>query len=61
VIDAMNYWPPTDGRLPPSFNDDSNGTSEAVAQRLYDAAVVKTLNHVGHHELETYARPSGSL
>jgi len=61
VIDAMNYWPPTDGRLPSPFNDESIGTSEVVAERLHDAAVVKTLNHVGYHELETYARPSGSV
>jgi len=61
VIDAMNYWPPTDGRLPMPFGDESVGTSEVVAVRLHDAAVVKTLNHVGYHELETYARPSGSV
>jgi predicted dinucleotide-binding enzyme len=61
VIDVMNYWPPTDGRLPPPFDDESIGTSEAVAERLHDAAVVKTLNHVGYHELETYARPAGSV
>jgi len=61
VIDAMNYWPPTDGKLPPPFNDDRVGTSELVAGRLPDATVVKTLNHVGYHELETYARPSGSV
>jgi predicted dinucleotide-binding enzyme len=61
VIDAMNYWPPTDGRLPPRFDDESIGTSEVVAERLPDATVVKTLNHVGYHELETYARPSGAV
>src|SRR4249920_3376757 len=61
VIDAMNYWPPSDGRLPPPFDDESVGTSEVVAERLPDATVVKTLNHVGYHELETYARPSGSV
>src|SRR4029453_10138832 len=60
VIDAMNHWPPPDGRLPPPFGDESIGTSEVVAERLHDAAVVKTLNHVGYHDLETYARPSGS-
>ena len=59
VIDAMNYWPPTDGKLPPPFNDERIGSSEVVADRLHDATVVKTLNHVGYHELETYARPSG--
>jgi 8-hydroxy-5-deazaflavin:NADPH oxidoreductase len=61
VIDAMNYWPPSDGRLPPPYDDESIGTSEVVAARLPDATVVKTLNHVGYHELETYARPSGSV
>jgi predicted dinucleotide-binding enzyme len=61
VIDAMNYWPPTDGTLPPPFGAESIGTSEVVAERLHDAVVVKTLNHVGYHELETYARPSGSV
>ncbi len=61
VIDAMNYWPPTDGTLPPPFGDEGIGTSEVVAGRLQDATVVKTLNHVGYHELETYARPSGSV
>jgi predicted dinucleotide-binding enzyme len=61
VIDAMNYWPPTDGRLPSPFDDESIGTSEIVAVRLRDAGVVKTLNHIGYHELETYARPPGSM
>jgi 8-hydroxy-5-deazaflavin:NADPH oxidoreductase len=61
VIDAMNYWPPTDGTLPPPFGAESIGTSEVVAERLHDAVVVKTLNHVGYHELETYARPCGSV
>ena len=58
VIDAMNYWPPTDGRLPPHFDEDI-GTSEVVAERLNKATVVKTLNHVGYHELENCARPHG--
>jgi 8-hydroxy-5-deazaflavin:NADPH oxidoreductase len=60
VIDAMNHWPPTDGRLPPPFGDEEIGTSEVVAERLNNATVVKTLNHVGYHELESYARPHGS-
>jgi len=61
VIDAMNYWPPTDGKLGPPFNDESIGTSEMVAKLLPNATVVKTLNHVGYHELESHARPSGSV
>ena len=59
VVDAMNYWPPTDGRLPLPFDDDDINTSEVVADRLNNAIVVKTLNHVGYHELENYARPHG--
>ena len=59
VIDAMNYWPPTDGRLPLPFDDNDIGTSEVVAERLNNAMVVKTLNHIGYHELESYARPHG--
>jgi predicted dinucleotide-binding enzyme len=61
VIDAMNYWPPTDGMLPRPFDNEDIGTSEVVAGRLHNAAVVKTLNHVGYHELESYARPSGAV
>ena len=61
VIDAMNYWPATDGRLESPFDDEGIGSSELVAERLHDASVVKTLNHVGYHELESYARSRGSL
>jgi predicted dinucleotide-binding enzyme len=60
VIDAMNYWPPTDGKLPPPLDDEDIGTSEVIAERLNNATVVKTLNHVGYHELEIYAQPHGS-
>jgi len=59
VIDAMNCWPPTDGRLPPPFDDEDINTSEVVAERLNKATVVKTLNHVGYHELESNVRPHG--
>jgi 8-hydroxy-5-deazaflavin:NADPH oxidoreductase len=64
VIDAMNYWPATDGHLALLDHEGMGkgiGSSEVVAQRLYDASVVKTLNHVGYHELESHARPTGSV
>jgi 8-hydroxy-5-deazaflavin:NADPH oxidoreductase len=61
VIDAMNYWPPTDGRLPPPFDDENVETSEVVAERLHKATVVKTLNHIGYHQLESHARPAGAV
>jgi 8-hydroxy-5-deazaflavin:NADPH oxidoreductase len=59
VIDAMNYWPSSDGVLE-AFEDGGVGSSEIVARRLRDSAVVKALNHIGYHELEQNARPTGS-
>ena len=57
VIDAMNYWPAVDGRLP-EF-EGSLSSSEVIQARLSDSRVVKTLNHVGYAELEEDARPVG--
>jgi len=59
VIDAMNYWPSGDGVLS-DFADTAAGSSEIVAARLARSAVVKTLNHIGYHELEDNARPAGT-
>jgi predicted dinucleotide-binding enzyme len=59
VIDAMNYWPASDGLLQ-AFESDHAGSSEIVAQRLAGSFVVKTLNHIGYHELEENSRPEGS-
>jgi len=59
LIDAMNYWPETDG-------DDieiaggADGTSSVVQRRFPAAHVVKTLNQLGYHEIEDYARSDGS-
>ena len=55
MIDAMNYWPASDGVLEP-FED--RGSSEIVARRLAGSTVVKALNHIGYHELEDRARPA---
>jgi predicted dinucleotide-binding enzyme len=57
VVDAMNYWPATDGVLA-AF--EQGGSSEIVAARLAGASVVKALNHIGYHELEDRARPAGA-
>jgi predicted dinucleotide-binding enzyme len=57
VVDAMNYWPASDGRLE-AFED--GGSSEIVARRLTGSTVVKALNHIGYHELEDRARPAGT-
>ena len=57
VIDAMNYWPASDGVLK-AF--DEGGSSEIVARRLVGSTVVKALNHIGYHELEDLARPAAA-
>jgi predicted dinucleotide-binding enzyme len=60
VVDAMNYWPPIDG-VQEMFEDRRYGSSEIVARRLARSTVVKTLNHIGYHELDEERRPAGSL
>jgi 8-hydroxy-5-deazaflavin:NADPH oxidoreductase len=57
VVDAMNYWPATEGVLE-AFS--WGGSSEIVARRLAGSVVVKALNHIGYHELEDRARPAGA-
>jgi len=59
VVDAMNYWPPVDG-VQELFDDPRHGSSEIVQRRLDRSTVVKTLNHIGYHELEDERRPVGS-
>jgi predicted dinucleotide-binding enzyme len=57
VIDAMNYWPATEGVLE---DFEHAGSSEIVARRLAGSIVVKALNHIGYHDLEDRARPAGA-
>jgi 8-hydroxy-5-deazaflavin:NADPH oxidoreductase len=59
VIDAMNYWPSSDGVLQ-AFENGGAASSEIVARRLARSDVVKALNHIGYHELEQNAQPAGS-
>jgi predicted dinucleotide-binding enzyme len=59
VVDAMNYWPPVDG-VQEMFEDRRYGSSEIVQRRLARSTVVKTLNHIGYHELDDERRPAGS-
>jgi predicted dinucleotide-binding enzyme len=58
VVDAMNYWEPTDGTMPEMTA--GRGTSEVVQDFLAASRVVKTLNHIGYHELEADGLPAGS-
>jgi 8-hydroxy-5-deazaflavin:NADPH oxidoreductase len=59
VVDAMNYWPPVDG-FQELFEDHRYGSSEIVQRRLDRSTVVKTLNHIGYHELDDERQPEGS-
>jgi predicted dinucleotide-binding enzyme len=59
VVDTMNYWPPVDG-VQALFEDRRYGSSEIVQRRLARSSVVKTLNHIGYHELDDERRPVGS-
>ena len=59
VVDTMNYWPPVDG-VQEMFEDRRYSSSEIVQHRLARSTVVKTLNHIGYHELDDERRPKGS-
>lgn len=59
VIDVMNYWEPIDGRIE-ELADAPEGTSVLVQRAFPGARVVKSLNHLGYHELEEDARPAGA-
>ncbi|WP_105036555.1 NADPH-dependent F420 reductase [Cryobacterium aureum] len=58
VIDAMNYWAPVDGVFD-DFESDPRTTSEVVEDFLPGARVVKSLNHIGYHELEEDDKAAG--
>lgn len=59
VVDVMNYWAPTDG-VQETFEDHRSSSSEIVQRRLVNSTVVKTLNHLGYHQIEEERRPAGS-
>jgi predicted dinucleotide-binding enzyme len=58
VIDAMNYWPPTEGVIP-EFASGDRSSSEYLQTYFPAAKMVKTLNHVAYHELEEHSLPAG--
>ncbi|SFR73219.1 hypothetical protein SAMN05428970_1515 [Agromyces sp. CF514] len=59
VVDAMNYWPPVDGHIA-EIDADERSTSEINAARNPGARVVKSLNHLGYHEMEDDSMDAGS-
>jgi 8-hydroxy-5-deazaflavin:NADPH oxidoreductase len=56
VIDAMNYWPPTEGEIPEFMNGEVT-SSEYLQQHFRGARIVKTLNHVAYNEIEEHSLP----
>ncbi len=59
VIDGMNYWQPIDGTLA-EFEGATRGTSEIVRDSLPGARLVKSVSHLGYHQLDELARPAGA-
>jgi 8-hydroxy-5-deazaflavin:NADPH oxidoreductase len=59
VIDAMNYWAPTDGEVD-DFENDPRTSSEIIQDFLPEARLVKSLNHIGYHELEEDGQEPGT-
>ena len=58
VIDAMNYWPPTEGAIEEFMNKDVT-SSEYIQKYLAGARLVKTLNHIAYNELDEHTLPAG--
>ena len=59
VIDAMNYWPDTDGDDAELASADG-GSSTVVQAHFPGARIVKSLNQLGYHELDEYPRDHGA-
>lgn len=57
VVDAMNYWAPTDGTI--AEFESERSSSEIVQDYLPQARLVRSFNHMGYHEIDEEARPAG--
>ncbi|MBI0141152.1 NAD(P)-binding domain-containing protein [Bartonella sp. W8125] len=59
VVDAMNYWPGTDGVID---EFETGVTSAVIIQKFFSLSyVVKTFSHLGYHQLDVDARPRGAV
>jgi predicted dinucleotide-binding enzyme len=59
LVDAMNYWPDTDGD-DPELAGAPGGSSSIVQAHFPGARVVKSLNQLGYHELDEHPRDHGA-
>ncbi|AMB59846.1 NADPH-dependent F420 reductase [Microterricola viridarii] len=62
VVDASNHWEPVDG-TPAILQGATPGlTSSELVQRLHpDVRLVKSLNHLGYHDMDTDGAPAGAV
>lgn len=56
VVDAMNYWAPTDGTI--AEFEGPLSSSEVIQAYLPHARLVRSFNHMGYHEIDEEARPT---
>lgn len=56
VVDAMNYWPPTEGEIEEFSGKLSS--SEVIQAYMSEARVVKSFNHIAYNELDRDAEKS---
>jgi predicted dinucleotide-binding enzyme len=59
VIDAVNYYPPRDGRIL-ALDLGQTTTSGLVQQHLEGAKVAKGFNHIAAADITTDGQPSGT-
>jgi 8-hydroxy-5-deazaflavin:NADPH oxidoreductase len=59
LVDAMNFWPDTDGE-DPELAAAGGGSSVVVQAHFPGARVVKSLNQLSYHDLDDYPRAPGA-